>query len=326
MELQTFNGMVFKPYPECDGTLVCLAGSEAREFMDVFIEMNVRSVLLSFFYLRRKFKRNKELIERLKDEFSNFDYIFCDSGGFTLQQEKRRGKLKVQLQDYIKQYRDFALEMQEHITVFGAIDSIEEGYDFNDYIDHVYDFKDNGIHIAPTVWIDTPWDIVEKTGFLEEFDIVGLSGAKRDRKKAIKQYSALKKSGVKVHGYAATSQEHFQYFKFFSVDSISWLTAQRFGLTFDFRGGKMRTISPYMKMETRRHLLGRYGEYYDIDTKSVLLENQLKKAKQSVSQDIYDEVNKLNLVAWIKLAEQERFNKHRAYWHNSKLEYDFIGE
>lgn len=316
--------MAFKPYPKSLGTIVCLAGSEAREFMDVFIEMNVRSILASFFYLRRKFKRNKDLISRLKDEFSNFDYVFMDSGGFTLQQEKRRGKLKVSLQDYIKEYRDFALEMQEYITVFGAIDSIEEGYDFNDYAEHLYDFKDHGIHIAPTVWIDTPWKLVKDLEIDTNFDIVGLSGVKFNRAKGLKQFYNLKKAGLKVHGYAATSQEHFRIYKFFSTDSISWLTAQRYALTFEFRGGKMRTHSPYNKMETRRHLMGMYGKDYDIDSLSVLQENELRKTKQSVPQEIYDEVNKLNLIAWIKLAEQEYMNPVSSYWKNESSKYNFI--
>lgn len=174
MILQTFNGMGFRPYPEdIVGTHVCLAGSEAKEYINMFIDMGVKSILGSFFYLRRKFKRNKDLIKRLKDEYSSFSYIFMDSGGYTLQQESRRGKLKVSLKDYMKEYLDFAMEMQGHVTVFGAIDSLEDKYDFEDYAEHIYNFKDHGIHIAPTVFIDTDWNLVKKYKFTDNFDIVG---------------------------------------------------------------------------------------------------------------------------------------------------------
>lgn len=324
--LQTYKGMAFKPYPPFPGTAVCLAGLEAREFMDVFIEMDIKSVLASFFYLRRKFKRTKEYIKQLKEEYQNFNYIFMDSGGFTLQQEKRRGKLKISLSDYIKQYKDFALEMQEHITVFGAIDSITDDYRLDDYINHLYDFKESGIHIAPTIWTNTPWKIISDYKLVEEFDIVGLSGARLGFKKTLNQFSKLKKSGVKIHGYAATREEHFSKLKFFSVDSISWLSAQRHALTFEFVNGKVRTKSPYTKMETRRHLLGQYANDYNIDVQAVIMENQLRKGNRSVSQEIYDEVNKLNLIAWSKLAEHQMKNSHRAYWHDSEInkEYSYI--
>ena len=221
MRLQTINGMGFRPYPtDSPGTLICLAGSEAKEYINMFIDMRVQSILGSFFYLRRKFKRNKDLIKRLKDEYSCFDYIFMDSGGYTLQQESRRGKLKVSLKDYIKEYRDFAMEMQGHVTVFGAIDSLEDKYDFEDYMEHVYDFRDNGIHIAPTVFINTDWKLVKKYKLTGNFDIMGLSGARFSRAMAINQFNRLKKDGVKVHGYAATSQEHFQFFNKFLIKII----------------------------------------------------------------------------------------------------------
>lgn len=316
MILQTFNGMGFRPYPKDTlGTLVCLAGSEAKEYINMFIDMKVPYILGSFFYLRRKFKRNKNLISRLKEEYANFDYIFMDSGGYTLQQEKRRGKLKVSLSDYMKEYRDFAMEMQGHVTVFGAIDSLEDKYDFEDYMEHVYDFKDNGIHIAPTVFVDTDWKLVGKYRLSDNFDIIALSGARFSRAKAINQFARLKKSGVKVHGYAATGQDHFQYFhRFYSVDSISWLMAQRYGLSFNFSGGKLRTISPYAKMENRRNVYAKYGKDFSIDFNAVQEENILRKTKQSVSQQTYDEVNKLNVIPWIKLAEQEAANPVGSYW------------
>ena len=308
------------------GTSLCLAGLEAREFANTFIDMNVQSVLASFFYLRRKFKRTKEYIREVKDQYQNFSYIFMDSGGYSLQQERRRGKLKISLKDYIKYYKDFALEMQEHVTVFGAVDSIEKGYDYEDYIEHLYDFKNSGIHIAPTVWIDTKWNLVKKYKLTEEFDLIGLSGARFGFNKLMNQYMKLKRAGVKIHGYAATMEEHYTKLKFFSVDSISWLSAQRHGLTFEYRNGKIRTKSPYMKNETRRHLTGLYADEYNIDKIAVIQENELRKRNQSVSQDIYDEINKLNLVAWVKLADQLRHSGFRSYWHDSIInnDYDYI--
>ena len=326
--LQTYKGMAFKAYPDYAGTSLCLAGLEAREFANVFIEMNVKSVLASFFYLRRKFKRTKDYIKELKEQYENFDYIFMDSGGFSLNDQKIRGKMKMSLKDYIKYYKDFALEMQEHVTVFGAIDCIDDKYTYEDYAEHLYDFKNAGIHIAPTIFINTDWKFIKKYKITENFDIVGLSGARFSFQKLLMQYIKLRRTGVKIHGFAATKVEHFTKIKFFSVDSISWLSAQRHGLTFEFRNGKMRTHSPYMKNEYRRYLSGIYGNEYNIDRNAIMQESELRKRKQSVSQDIYDEGNKLNLVAWVKLAEQERHNSFRAYWNDEdnvkNLEYDFI--
>ena len=67
-------------------------------------------------------------------------------------------------------------------------------------------------------------------------------------------------------------------------------------------------------MENRRNVYAKYGREYAVDFNSVQLENILRKTKQSVSQDIYDEVNKLNVIPWIKLAEQESANPVNSYW------------
>jgi len=49
--------------------------------------------------------------------------------------------------------------------------------------------------------------------------------------------------GIKVHGFALTSQPVINKYPFFSVDSSSWLAAVRYAIIYKFKDGKMYQIS-----------------------------------------------------------------------------------
>jgi hypothetical protein len=313
--MQFFNGMRFKPYPAPGGTIVTLAGGEAIEFADTMVSFGMKSILSSYFYLRRKFRRDEDTISRLIETFSKFDYVFMDSGGYTLQQARRRGEMKISMEEYLEDYYSFAERLQGHVTVFGALDALDEKYSVHKMYKAAWEAKSRGIHIAPTVFCKLDTSVLKDYAILENFDIIGLSGAGKDRRSGIKTFAKLKEASVKVHGYAMTSQEHFRLYKFYSVDSITWLSAQRFGQSYDFRGGKLRTYSPNKKDIVRNYLKPQALKH-GVDIEALDRDKRYAHPSRVVDSETNLAVNQTALISWKKLYDQERRNKFGAYWNN----------
>lgn len=303
-QLQRHGHMIFRPYPTGVGTTVILCGAEVKIFRRMMIDHGVKACLLSYYYLRDVLAEGKDKIEVIQQDLLNFDYVYVDSGGYTLQQAVDRGDLNVSLHEYIDEYYGFAEKMRNYVTVFGAVDSVSvaHGFTANDMDDRVHEAYDRGIHVAPTVFPHDDLEGIRRSGYLGKFDLIGLSGGanKESRNKAIRVFGLLKRSGVRVHGYAMTARDDFRYFRFFSVDSLTWLGGMRFGSTYIFNNGRIKTFNLKYKDRIRPQLVAVCKEFgIDFD---------------EVMQDKWRAINQVNLVAWHKLSEHHRMSISRAYW------------
>jgi hypothetical protein len=297
--------MEFKPYPSV-GQVVLLAGAEGAYFRKLMISMGVKGCLLSYYYLRTKLRQGQENMSDVLADLEHFDFVFLDSGGYTLQLAVQQNKLNVSLKDYVKEFYAFAHEYRRYFTVFGAVDAHVEGtdFDFDTMVSTYFEAIDNKIHVAPTV---TPELSLQKWIHLnvyKSFDYVAYNRAFQSNKfkgEMRQHLMVAHKNKVRTHGYAMTKQEDFRGFNFSSVDSLTWLGGQKYGTTYVFRAGKMRTFGLDYKSRVRRRLVN-VCRKYDIDFKAVM-------------NDEYKEVNKLNLIAWMELDEHQRIvGKRRAYW------------
>lgn len=317
MKRQVFGPMQFRPYPTPPtGTFVCLAGAEDAHFRSLLLQMKSKCCLLSFYHLRRQLSRGKDSLQRLKDELLQFDYVYMDSGGYTLQQIVKRGKLAGEnLKSYINDYYDMAEELRDYVHVFGAVDCIapEQGFSYDDMDKYVYQAYERGIHIAPTVFAGERRQDVIDSGYLHKFDIVGIGSSTKTNLHLKSMVSMLKKTGIKIHGYAMTKQDEFRYYPFFSVDSLTWFGGQKFGSTYVFKNGRMRTYGLQYKERIRRelhHVIKEHG----INEELIAKDKFIPGKPISLNQEIYDEIHKLNLVAWVDLAAFYRKSLRRAYW------------
>lgn len=91
--------------------------------------------------------------------------------------------------------------------------------------------------------------IEEFKQLVNEYDYIAIGGfaikhIKRDEYPIIKRMVKYAyDNGVKVHGLGFTPKEVTQY-KFYSVDSTTWLSCRRFGSLFMYDNGKMKMITP----------------------------------------------------------------------------------
>lgn len=320
MILQKFGPMTFRPYPKGVGTFVLLAGAELNHFRRFLIANKVKGILFSFYYIRKWLKKGACSIDDLKADAMRADYCFIDSGGFTLQKAVTSGKLDIDIHSYIREYYEFAEEMKPYVQVFGAVDSVSNsgGFTMEDMDRAVYEARSRGIHIAPTIFGEEDAESLRKSGYMSAFDMVALSSKKKNmRAKAQGLFGQLRRFGMKVHGYAMTSQEEFRAFDFFSVDSSTWLGGQKYGTTYVWRGGKMRTYGFQYKARIRPTLYALCKEH-GVDFEKVKEDTYVgkdgAKRDQSMSQDILDEINKMNLIAWKQLVDYYLNITNRAYW------------
>ena len=107
-------------------------------------------------------------------------------------------------------------------------------------------FEDEGFHVIP-VFHPT---IIEdyKRMLIRDYDYIGISGLAVDtgRKFYAQQFSKyfleMRKYQTKVHGFGMTQQEPMRRMPFYSVDSTSWLSGSRYGMTYEFRNGQLRPM------------------------------------------------------------------------------------
>ena len=106
-------------------------------------------------------------------------------------------------------------------------------------------FEDEGFHVIPVFHPNDSEDY--KRMLIREYDYVGIGGLAVDtgRKFYAQQFSKyfleMRKHQTKVHGFGMTQQEPMRRMPFYSVDSTSWLSGSRYGTTYEFRNGQLKT-------------------------------------------------------------------------------------
>lgn len=100
-----------------------------------------------------------------------------------------------------------------------------------------------------------------------------------------------------VHGFAMTRMKIFDYVHFDSVDSTSWVSGQKFGTLYVWRGNKFVTLPSYKKEE--RKFYRSYYKRIGVDWKLII-------------EDDVAEVRRCNVVSWRLLSEklQEARKRH----------------
>ena len=136
----------------------------------------------------------------------------------------------------------------------------------------------------------------------KERDYIGLQGGLK-----LGTYNALfataSKYKAKVHGFAMTKLEPMQKLPFYSVDSTSWQSGTRFGMTYIFDGRQLTQTGADEKVQTRKRL-AKKAEAVGIDSKKWIADQRY-------------EVDKWNLLQWMKL--EEHIDKHsKKYWGEGK--------
>lgn len=211
---------------------LCLAGTSGVYESTRPLLKDVPYILESFYYFS----------EFQKPLTKNAELFLLDSGAFTFM---NGAKGKVDWDSYIEKYIAFINENDIKHYFELDIDSIV-GYGEVKRIRSRLE-SETGKKSIP-VWHKSR-GVEEYKRLVNNYDYIAVGGfamkhISRDEYPIIKRMVRYAyDNGVKVHGLGFTPKEVTQY-KFYSVDSTTWLSCRRFGSLFKFDGDKMKMVTP----------------------------------------------------------------------------------
>jgi len=309
-----------------------LAGMENS--LDMAIKHGVKDILVSALYMSKK-RGNMEIV------LSNFDFVFLDSGAFTFWNKwsqiwekaitEHYGADKVtniewQKEVWLKtplrkqlweahwqwgvEWENEYLAMLKSDVRFANRDIVHVvEFDVGDeeqMTERRKRFEAEGFHVIPVFHPDDSEDY--KRMLIREYDYIGIGGLAVDtgRKFYAQQFSKyfleLRKYQTKVHGFGMTQQEPMRRMPFYSVDSTSWLSGSRYGTTYEFRNGQLKT---HVDKGVRKRFK-RQCEELGISYEGLLADDNRV-------------VNEWNMLQWKMYAEWltgSPMKKKQEYWHD----------
>lgn len=286
------------------GPKMLLAGCESRPIRNAFVRIKVRNILVSYYYLRTKCKTMLNDIEKLKEDFSRFDFVFLDSGGFTLLNDNKNeeGDRKERIMEYTKEYNEFIIRTKDVWSACAEVDAIED-------LDREWmeEQKDmllaKEVPIVPVYQAEPIGEIYER-GWFDKYDYIAIGSIMNCKDKQLVQkanefMAEAKKHKIVVHGFGMTTAELMKRAEFYTCDSTTWLSGAKFGCTQVFQNGRIRVYDHHNK-EVRKRL------------KNHLVENGV--IWEHIEQDKAFEVNIMSALSWREYAEHVGKRLHGAYW------------
>lgn len=281
------------------GTKMLLAGCESSKIRDSFVRIGVKNILVSYYYLRKK----KRSIDELREDFGRFDFVFLDSGGFTLlQQLANENKTSISVKQYTEEYAQFMLETRGIWKACAEVDVEKELG--RRYMEDLKDslFKE-GVPIVPVLQSEPIEFVRDNYGWFGKYPYVAMGSAvnmqgimSRARESYIREG---KKYGTLLHGLAMTDARTLRRSAFYSVDSTSWSSGARFGATMIFQNGRIRVYDKNQKSVRKRF-------------KQRFIDNGL--SWELIEKDDNFEVDMLNAFAWKECSDFIGNIVRESYW------------
>lgn len=275
---------------------IYLAGGEA--WADLLLDMGVRNQLLSFYYLRDGLRRQSakvlNLLARMRRAKALGYRFMLDSGAFTYKMKGGRGVPPPS--GYFREYYDFCMSEGDLFDVILEFD-IDDGT--------VKDESGNPVTTDQTnEWINEFLDSPIALRFMPVYhEPRGLSWLHDwlvdTRSPLVATASSVvtgtaaviakaHKFGKFIHGLAQTRMKtDIRYTNFDSVDSTTWLRADKFGGTMIFQNGKLIVLDHLHKGD--RRLYRTYYERWGLDFRKIM-------------EDDLDENRRATIVCWRELA------------------------
>lgn len=284
----------------CYGLKVCLAGAESQSVRDGLYRIGVRRILVSYYYMSSWFK--KRTVEQIADDFGRFDFIFLDSGGFTLLQElQKKGDTKVSLQEYAE---DYYAQVKRFGHLFAGCAEVDVydvlGLEYCDY--KRKELLDSGLPIVP-VMQGQPIEYYDRLGWFDEHHYIAVGSKFIDNPKYTGYlhdiYKMSEDTDVVLHGLGATNAGTLAQSKFYSVDSTTWLNGSKFGATHLFEHGRIRHYE-----KERKYIRTNYKKRFE----------ECGLNWEEIENDKGSEVDLMNGLAWAQLGDYLKYNTRNSYW------------
>jgi hypothetical protein len=281
------------------------SGVEGKQHYNACIDAGVKNVLASFLYLENN---DPDLIRHRK--LANPEVSFMiDSGAHTIMSDKAKyGAWALQdFEAYIKRYikwlrsnRDF-IECAVELDIDWVVGKpVVEGWQKKFFIPLV----EEGFNII-FVWHkergQEGWENMSS-----QFAYIGLPGELSSEPDFNKYMAVARRYNTKVHGFAATKQSDFRDWPWYTADSTTWKSSERYGTLIHWDEHAQKLI--FEEDKTKRVLYRRYFEKYNLDADGIIQDKN------------YKEVTKYALISMRRMEDfyAER-NKERVFFYDLRL-------
>ena len=209
----------------------------------------IKNKFFNFYRLQTFYHISKDEAEIIH----KYKGFLLDSGAFSM-----FGGVKVDVKKYVEKYIDFINKYKvEHffeLDIYEII-GVKETEELRKYIE-----KKTKRKTIPVWHIYLGVDYYKKLCKEYNFIAIGASGKhdsgwtrkNPEKLKKLVQYANSKK--VRVHGLGYTNHDGLKEIPFYSVDSTSWLSGNRFGAVYEFKNNKMNKHTKPDGMRVKTHL------------------------------------------------------------------------
>lgn len=211
---------------------ICLAatGSKGAYIPEI---SNIKYMLESFFYIE------EWQIEYIK----KCELFLLDSGAFTFMSNTKK---QINWEEYVDKYIEFI--NKNDVEYFFELD-IDSIVGYKKVLELRRKLEKGTNKKCIPVWHKSR-GLEEWKKMTKEYDYVAIGGivtkeiAPKDYIYFTPLLDIAKKNNCKVHGLGFTAIAQLSKYKFYSVDSTSWVSGSRFGQLHEFKDGKMTTYKP----------------------------------------------------------------------------------
>lgn len=281
-----------------------LSGAETGHAAKTLLEVKAPYVMFSYFYLRRKSWRDRQLLfQQFKDYGAE---IAVHPGTLSITNNIGTSDLD-KLDSYSLKYIDFIDKNKEYIDLTFGFDPFGFAPD-----DSIFNWYGKLSDITSNLFIRPPKATKKSINDIKHISnkIALPSGLTQT------EYSRLvspefKKEGLLFHCMGTTKFNILKKIPWYSVDSGTWLTGGRFGAIFKYKGGL------------------NLDRIIDTDTKDASKQSSLRQLRPKFKEkdisyskildnDAY-EINKWNVLQWLEYSDDlSRRKKTSEYWRKTK--------
>ena len=288
-------------------TKLFFAGAEYRNLAETLARYDVKSILVSYYYIGMRGREN--FIDEIQAKYPAIQW-FLDSGAYTYAMAKKEssdsGRL-LPVEEFVSRYFQY---IDDRGSKFCRI--AEPDFDNNEYTDvdeaKVRVWREVMLSQWPNLPITPVWNGYRRIEAWSEYCAddrikhLAISGGymKNIGHMAVMAHKAHA-CGKTVHGFGVTRANILQKVRFDTVDSTTWFACQKFGVIYVWKGTKMIAYHSRGQGKKDRKKFSKYLKAIGCDI-------------QKVMDDDIDEVRKCNVTSWRIFGERlEEAQKRRAW-------------
>lgn len=279
---------------------ILLAGSENKESAKMMYDVGAKNLLFSYYYLRKQ----KDPEEFLKPMRARAEFMFLDSGAHTFFHEagisaihgEKVTKTAESPDAYIRKYIEWLKKWGHYFDGYAELD-IDQIVGHDKILEWHDLWKESKLPNVVYVYHPSqPISYWEK--ICSENKYVGIQG-NLPLQRYTKYFQIAKEYKTKVHGFAMTKVDAMLKIPFFSVDSTSWQSGERFGMTFEFNGRNLLAHLKDDKVKVRTRLKAKVAKA-GLDPKKLIADERWT-------------VGRWNILQWMEF-EKYIDGHSKSYW------------